>query len=213
MNKAAFLRQLGEKLASLPQSEISRTLNFYEESINDRMEDGMTEEEAIASLEDIDVIAERILLDNTSLPTLVKARVHQEREQRKNTPQQGGSKLLILLLLLLGFPLWFPLLLAFGSVILSVYILLWAVVVTLFVVLLALGLSALACLAVSFILLPYNGLSALLCFGGALLLAGLTILAWFPIYFCAKGLVLLSAKMGKGLLRGIKSLFIRKERK
>jgi len=213
VNKATFLRQLGEKLASLPQSEISRTLNFYEESINDRMEDGMSEEEAVASLEDINVIAERIILDNTSLPALVKARVKEEKKQRKSSPQQNDGRLLILLLLLLGFPLWFPLLLAFGAILFSLYLLLWAGVAVLFALLLALGLSALACLAASFILLSHNGLSALLCFGGALILAGLAILTWFPCFLSAKGLVLLTAKMGKGLVRSIKSLFIRKERK
>ena len=63
MNKEQFLLQLGEKLASLPYSEVRRSLDFYKEIIDDRIEDGMTEEEAVTSLESIDVIAERIILD------------------------------------------------------------------------------------------------------------------------------------------------------
>lgn len=212
MNKEQFLLQLGEKLASLPYSEVRRSLDFYKEIIDDRIEDGMTEEEAVTSLESIDVIAERIILDNTPLPTLVKARVHQEKQQRAQDPHKHSNSGWIILLLILGFPLWFALLATMGVVVLACYIVLWSLILTLFSIVLSLGLSALICLIAAFIVLPFNGLSTLACLGAGLLLAGLTLLSWFPAILGAKGLVFLTGKLGKALGRSIKSLFIRKER-
>lgn len=212
MNKEQFLLQLGEKLASLPYSEVRRSLDFYNEIIDDHMEDGLTEEQAVASLENIDVIAERIILDNTPLPTLVKARVNQEKQQRAQDPHKYGNRGWIILLLVLGFPLWFSILVTIGVVILACYIVLWSLILVLFSIVLSLGLSGLGCLIATFIVLPFNGITALACLGAGLLLAGLTILSWFPASLGTKGLVLLTGKMGKAIGRGIKSLFIRKER-
>ena len=50
MTKLNFLLSLNEKLAGLPKNEIEEHLNFYVEMIEDRIEDGMPEEEAVAAL-------------------------------------------------------------------------------------------------------------------------------------------------------------------
>ena len=176
------------------------------------MEDGLSEEEAVASLESMDTIAERIILDNTPLPTLIKTRVHQEKEQRTPDTHKYGNRVWIILLLVLGFPLWFSILVTVGVVILACYIVLWSLILVLFSIVLSLGLSGLLCLFATFFVLPFNGISALACLGAGLLLAGLTILSWFPAVLGTKGLVFLTGKMGKAIGRSIKSLFIRKER-
>ena len=46
MRKAEFLRELEKRLQGLPKDEIDSRLAFYSEMIDDRIEDGKTEEEA-----------------------------------------------------------------------------------------------------------------------------------------------------------------------
>jgi len=123
MNKNEFLSALSGKLATLPQAEIQKSLEFYRESIEERIEEGMTEVEAVASLEDLDIIAERIIYE-TPLPVLMKERMK----------PKGGMTIGIVVLLILGFPVWFPLLLAFGISIAAIYIAIWSIIISLYAV-------------------------------------------------------------------------------
>lgn len=56
MTKSEFILSLSEALAHLPGQERSRVLEYYEEMIDDRVESGMTEEEAVAALGSIEEI-------------------------------------------------------------------------------------------------------------------------------------------------------------
>ena len=49
MDKIAFLEILQKKLSCLPQSDIDKTVDYYSEMIDDRMEDGTSEEEAVCA--------------------------------------------------------------------------------------------------------------------------------------------------------------------
>ena len=60
MNKDLFMNELMARLSGLPQADIEERLAFYSEMIDDRIEDGMTEEEAAA-------FAERIRLETEKL--------------------------------------------------------------------------------------------------------------------------------------------------
>ena len=51
MTKQLFLNELSAALHGLPREERYRTLSYYDELIDDRMEDGQSEEEAVESLE------------------------------------------------------------------------------------------------------------------------------------------------------------------
>ena len=55
MNKQDFFAQLRKGLSGLPQDDIEERLTFYKEMIEDRMEEGFSEEavSAIGSVEDI----------------------------------------------------------------------------------------------------------------------------------------------------------------
>ena len=48
MRKEEFLSQLESGLYGLPQADIDERLSFYAEMIDDRMEEGLGEEEAVA---------------------------------------------------------------------------------------------------------------------------------------------------------------------
>ena len=50
MTHDEFLGRLGELLACLPAEQVEETKAFYAEAIADRIEDGMSEEEAVAAM-------------------------------------------------------------------------------------------------------------------------------------------------------------------
>ena len=62
MNKTQFCALLGNKLKPyLSSKEIYKTLNFFEEMIDDRIDEGLSEEEAVSQLGDINIIVDQIL--------------------------------------------------------------------------------------------------------------------------------------------------------
>ena len=63
MNKRQFINALKLKLQGLPQSEVEDRLSFYEEMIEDRVEEGVSEEEAIKSIGSVEEISSQILAD------------------------------------------------------------------------------------------------------------------------------------------------------
>ena len=56
MNKYEFLAAVRERLDGLGKDDIDRSLDYYREMIDDRVEDGISEEKAIAALGSIDNI-------------------------------------------------------------------------------------------------------------------------------------------------------------
>ena len=133
MDKLDFLYALQQKLAGLPEEDVSRSLDYYAEMIDDRMEEGMTEQQAVADLGDVDAIAQQILLE-IPLAKLVRAKVKPRRALRAWE----------IVLLILGAPVWLPLVIAAVAVVISVYIVLWSVVISLYAADLAVACGAVA---------------------------------------------------------------------
>ena len=199
MKREEYLDRIRALLQNLPPEDLERSLAFYAESIADRMEDGMSEEEAVASMESPEEAANAILLEQP-LPTLVKVRVKERRQ----------LSALEILLLVLGFPLWLPLLLTALVLVFTFILLAWVLVLVPASVCLALGVSAIAVLFAGVLSLTKIALPALLAApGAALILAGLAILAGFIVV----GTVRLALIVTRALVRGLKSLLIRKEDK
>lgn len=61
MTRVEYLTELDRRLSALSKEQADEYLAYYAEMLADRMEDGMSEEEAVASMERVDVIANRIL--------------------------------------------------------------------------------------------------------------------------------------------------------
>ncbi len=61
MTRVEFLSELDRRLSALSKEQADDYLAYYAEMLTDRMEDGMSEEEAVASLDSADAIAKRIL--------------------------------------------------------------------------------------------------------------------------------------------------------
>lgn len=197
MDKYDFLFALEARLAGLPEADRQASLDFYSEMLDDLVEGGMTETEAVASLGSPEAIAEEILMD-TPLPKLIKAKMKPKRRMRAWE----------IVLIAVGSPVWFPILIALFAVALSLYITLWAVVLSLYAADLAFAVSAPAGILAAVVLFASGKPAAALLFLGAgLALAGLSILWFLLCNLTAKGMW----KLGRLTLRGIKACFIRKK--
>jgi uncharacterized membrane protein len=153
MTKIKFLLALHDKLSGLPQDDVEERLNFYSEMIEDRMEEGMSEEEAVAAVGSVDEIAAQIVGD-IPLTKMVKEKIkHKHR-----------LKAWEIVLLAVGSPIWFSLLIAFLSVVVSLYVSLWSVVISLWSVFVSLIACALyGVVAGAAFSLGENALSGFVC--------------------------------------------------
>ena len=196
MDKYDFLLALEARLEGLPEADRQASLDFYSEMLDDLVEGGMTEHEAVATLGSPDDIAEEILLERP-LPKLVKAKMKKRR--------LSGLEIT---LLAVGFPLWLPIGIALLAVVFAIYISLWAVVVSLYAANVAMAACApTGILAAIALFISGKPTAALLFLGAGLALAGLSVLWLLLCNLTAKGVW----KLGRLTLRGIKACFIRKK--
>ncbi len=189
MNKQEFLAELRRGLQGLPQADIEERVNFYSEMIDDRMEDGLTESEAVAEIGSVGEVVSQILSD-IPLTRLVKEKIKPKR------PVSPWA----VVLLILGFPLWLPLVIAFSAIILSIYIVVWSVIISLWaieVTVMAGILWGIFC-AVSFIL-QGNAIAGLISFAAGLCFAGLSIYLFFGCAAVSKGILFLTKKAAVGV--------------
>ena len=196
MNKQQFLEQLRRRLDFLPEAEVGKSLGFYAECIDDRMEDGMSEEEAVAALGDLDAIVREIAASQP-LSTIVRQRVKSEREKK------GGGKGWWIALAILGSPLWLALLCvlcALAVVALVVYVCVWAVVLSLFVVLGALVVSGVGFVIYALVRLAALGAGGvLMLLGGAAVCVGLALALFAPLCMLVKAIGRATAGFGRWL--------------
>lgn len=197
MTKYEFLGKLRESLSGLPQKDIDERLSFYSEMIDDRIEEGLSEEEAVAAAGSVQEIVAQIVAD-IPLARLAKERV-------KN---RGRLKCWEIILLVLGSPIWFSLCVAAVAVVISLYVSLWSVIISLWAVFGSLVGCSFAGV-VAGIVLGCNGQPA----PGMVILAGgivCTGLAIFAIYGC-KAATTGTLVLTKKLALWIKNRFIKKE--
>ena len=196
MNKLSFLAELRDRLSGLPGEDIGRSMDFYSEMIDDRMEEGLSEEEAVRAIGPIDDVVAQILME-TSLPKLVKAKV-----KRRRAPKAWE-----IILLILGSPIWLPLCIVALVLLLTFYLLLWVMVLVMYVVDLSMAAAGLSGLLGAFVQVFSSRLAqGAFLFGSGLVCVGLAVLLFFCCNLVARGMLILSRRM----LRGIKASFIGK---
>ena len=122
MNKKEFLRVLSRSLRGMPRAERAQSLEYYGEMIQDRMEEGLSEEEAVARLGSADEIARQILESNG-----VKEK------------GSGRAPVWMIALIVLGSPVWLALLFAVLAVMLAAYIAAWSLIAALYACLLGMA--------------------------------------------------------------------------
>lgn len=197
MNKQEFLAELRKGLHGLPQNDIEERLTFYSEMIDDRIEEGLTQEEAVLEIGAVDEVVSQIITE-IPLSRLVKEKVRPKRNLRAWE----------IVLLTLGSPIWLSLLIAAFAVLLAIYISAWSVIVALWAAELALAAGALSgILSVVIFTVQVNWLAGIAMLGAGIALIGLSVFLFFGCKEATKGILFLTKKM----ILGIKSLFIGKE--
>lgn len=193
MTKTEFLSELKKALEGLPEEDIEKSLEYYSEMIDDRIEDGLTEEEAVADLGSIEDIRAQIVKD-TPITRIIK-----EKIKPKHT-----LSCLEITLLIVGFPIWFPLLASVAATLFSIWVSLWAVVISFYAVEAAFMASAVGGIIAAVVMLTVgNSVTGLFLFGCSLASVGLGILWIFVCKYSTKGLVWLTGAF-------VKSLFMKK---
>lgn len=197
MNKQEFLAELRKGLHGLPQNDIEERLTFYNEMIDDRMEEGLTEDAAVSEIGTVNEVISQIVTE-TPLSKIVKEKVRPKRTLR----------VWEIVLLALGSPIWLSLLIAAFAVIFAVYVTAWSVIVALWASELALAASSIGSILSAVIFaFQVNGIVAIAVLGAGIAFAGLSIFLFFGCKETTKGILFLTKKM----ILGIKSLFIGKE--
>ena len=197
MTKQEFISSLQAKLSGLPKQDAEERLAFYGEMIDDRMEEGLSEEEAVLDIGSIDELVAQIIAD-IPLSKIAKERIKQKRR----------FKAWEIVLLALGSPIWLSLAIAAFAVLLSLYIVLWSLVVSVWAVFVSLTASSLACIAAGIVFaITYNAFIGISVIGASILCAGLSIFMFFGCKAATKGIILLT----NAIALGIKKCFVKKE--
>jgi len=197
MHKQEFLTQLRKELSGLPQNEIEERIAFYGEMIDDRVDEGLSEENAVAEIGSVSDIAAQIISE-IPLSKIAKEKIKLKRR----------LKAWEVVLLAVGSPIWFSLLAAAFAVVFSVYVSLWAVVVSLWA-------CFASCVACAFggaaggvvVLCGGNTPAGITMLAAGLVCAGVSIFVLFGCKAATKGMVLLTKKMALWM----KKCFVKKE--
>ncbi len=208
MTKEKFILKLSLRLKDLASDDIERACEFYSEMISDRMEDGMSEEEAVEALGSLDYIEAEIRealrgdKDFSDNRVVNNSANNETINEAKGSSSKRELKPFEIVLLILGFPLWFPLLISLAMVVLALYIAIWAVVGSSYIANLALGIGGLSALSAGFgFLFTANFSPAGLSIAEALMLIGGAIILFIALKYITK----LGIKLTKSLtevLRG-----------
>lgn len=197
MTKNEFLSKLSEKLKIYPQNEVSDRLDFYSEMLDDMIDDGITEEEAVSRLGGVDEVFLRIISD-IPLTAIVKERMRPKRKMRTWE----------IVLISIGSPVWVPVLIALLAVAFSLYIVLWMIDICLWAVFVSFAASFIGGIVSGIVFISRGHLLAgISMIGAGIMLAGLAILMFFISKLAAKAIVKLTAKM----MLLLKKCFAKKE--
>ncbi len=197
MNKQEFLMRLRCGLSCLPEKDREERITFYSEMIDDIVEEGVSEDEAVSSLGSVDEVISQIIAD-VPLSKIVKENVKPKRQMK--TWEIG--------LLVFGAPLWVPFLIAALAVIFSLYIVIWSVIVSVWAVFVSLCACVIGVLTASVMCFAFNSTAVgIAVIGVGIALAGLSVFAFFGCKIATKGILILTKKT----MLALKKSFLKKE--
>ena len=197
MTKINFILALHDKLSGFPRDEVEERLNFYSEMIEDRIEEGLPEEEAVAAVGSVDEIAAQIAGE---IP-LTKIAKEKMKPKRKLHAWE-------IVLIVLGAPIWASLLIGAVAIVVSLYAVIWSVVATLWAVFAAVTALAPAGVAAGIIFIVGGHVaSGIAMIGAGIVCGGLAIFLFFGCSETTSGVALLTKK----IVIAIKNCCIKKE--
>ena len=199
MTRQEFLDKLRKGLEGLPKDDVDERVNFYAEMILDRMEEGVSEQEAVLEIGDVDGVISRIMED-IPIKRIVKEKIKKE----KNINMSAW----VIVLLVLGSPIWLSLLISGAALAFSIFVSLWSVVISLWAVFASFIGCAIGGFAsgVWYIALG-NILTGIMLIGVGAFLAGLSVFAFFG----CRGITRAYIRLTKKTMLGIKRMLVKKE--
>lgn len=196
MLKQEFINNLSESLSALPKQEIEERLNFYTEMLDDLMEEGLTEEEAVEKINGDSSILSQSVVDSEN-------KTDKPRVKRK-------LKAWEIVLISVGSPVWVTLLISAFAVVFSLYVSLWLVIVSSWAIVVALACSSLVSIIGGAIYtFAVSSVTGAILIGAGIACAGIAIFLFFGCMLVTK----YTALFTKRLFLSIKVYFTKKEEK
>ena len=189
MNKQEFLAQLRRGLSGLPRDDIEARLIFYSEMIDDRMEEGLTEAEAVSAAGSVDEIAAQAAADFSA------ARITGE-------PMKSRRRLKAweIMMLALGSPLWLSLGIAAFAAVFSVYAAACAAVISLWAVFASLIGGSLGGVIAGIVFACSGNMPAgAAMLGAGIICTGFSIFMFFGCKIATKGILMIAKKFAGGI--------------
>ena len=159
MTKKEFMDALSWQLKALPKKEKKSSLSDYEEMIGDRIEDGMSEEAAVAAAGTPEEAAEEIF---KGLSLIDKARMTISKGGRTRNATKTEK-----VLFWLSLPILIPLVIAAVSIGLTLFIVSWALFISWCAVVAAFTLGGIGAVALGIAALARGDLAGGLLYAGA----------------------------------------------
>ena len=191
MTKQEFLNSLREKLSGLPKLDVDERISYYEEMIYDIMDEGKSEEEAVAEIGTVDEVIYEIAQD-TPLVKIVKEKMR--RQERLKAWQ--------IVLLSVFSPIWVPIAIVLAILALVLYILFWVGVIVSYAVEVALLVGSIVGVIV-FSGYLFTGTFNIVPLAIAMLCGGLAVLMFFACYWATRGTIKLHKKVFAWIKTGI----------
>ena len=201
MKKQEFITRLRYKLTGVPETDVLERIGFISEVIDDKVEEGYTEDDAVRELGSPDEVASRIIAEVGIRRKPIKPSAYSEEKQTKR-----GLSALAIVLIALGSPIWISLALAALALIISAYAVIWSVVASLWAAFGSLVAAGFGGILASAIMIFTNPTAAFACFGCALFALGLTVPMFYGCLYTTKG----AAWASKQIALGIKNIFARR---
>ena len=191
MTKQNFIEKLKKELKDESYETVCQAINYYEEMIDDLMEDGYREEEAILKLGNV-----KDILKNMKAQEVVEI-----------SKMKKSTVVTITILLILGFPLWGSLLAAAACLVLSFYILIWCIPI----LTVALGIGGFLSFVVgilgSFILFGDSVSLGLTQLGITALLGALSIIGFYLTYLVSGRILHFTKKINRKIKNWLFNIF------
>ena len=193
MTKFEFLTAVRSRLYGLPAEDVQRSLDYFAEMIDDRIEDGLSEEEAVAAIGTPDEAAASVLGD-VSLTKIVATKIKPKR----------NLHVWEIVLLVLFAPALFGLTIAAIALIFYAYVTVFSIAIATFSCVLAFSVAAIASIAYAPYLIVTGSVLQGICYIGLVLVfIGLAILFFHLTMVLGKAASIMIKKMMTGLKRVI----------
>jgi uncharacterized membrane protein len=195
VTKIDFILALGKRLQAMPKEEAEERIGFYTEMIEDRMEEGLSEQEAVAAVGDIDELAASILGSSCGASPKDQPPLMKDGGSEKNGRRS-------IALIVIGAPLWISIGAALFSVALALYVAVWSVVISLWATcgaLIGTGVGG-----ILYAVIKHDKMTFMV-IGAALVCIGIAILLFLCCEILTKCVIRLTKRSFTAMLRGGRS--------